>query len=230
MRKLFLLAAVVVAWASLSAPAAAATDAYTAANLNVRAGPGGNYPVIGRLPTRTAVDVRGCTRNMQWCDVSSGNFRGWVAGQRLNTKYRNRQSSVSVLGELLGLPTVTYNEREYWGRNYYDQDFYRARYGWNNDHNNYGWKKSNGRWVHSKNWRDNDRDGIRDSRDRDDDNDGIRDSHDRDSNGNGVSDRNERRYNDNDRRNYNDNDRRYDDNGYTWERSDSNDRYRRYNN
>jgi len=210
MRYLFVFAAVVAAWASLSAPAAAATDAYTAATLNVRAGPGGNYPVIGRLPTRTAVDVRGCTSNRQWCDVSASGFRGWVAGQRLNTTYRNRQSNVSALGALLGLPTVSYNERDYWGRNYYDKDFYRARYGWQNDHKNYGWQKSNGRWVKARNWRDSDHDGIPNNRDRDDDNDGVSDRYDR--NDRSYDRSNDRYYNDRDRNNdgyYDSDNRRY---------------------
>lgn len=180
MRKLVLFAAIVAAWASLSAPAAAATDAYTATTLNVRAGPG-KYPVIGRLSAGTAVDIRGCTGGMKWCDVSARGLRGWVAGQHLNTRYRNRNSSVITLGSVLGLPIVTFDERTYWSHNYYDRDFYRARYGWNNDHSRYGWRRDGDRWVHSRNWRDYDydRDGIPNRYDRDDDNDGISDRYDR---------------------------------------------------
>lgn len=205
MRKLVLFAAVVAAWASLSAPAAAATDAYTATSLNVRAGPGGNYPVIGRLSARTAVDIRGCTGGMKWCDVSARGFRGWVAGNNLNTRYRNRNATVISLGSVLGLPIVTYDERSYWSTNYYDRDFYRARYGWNNDHSRYGWRRDGDRWVHARNWRDYDydNDGIRNSRDRDDDNDGISDPYDRNDRSRGYG--NDRYYGRSyDRNRYND--------------------------
>lgn len=181
MRNLFILAAAVVAWASMSQPAVAATDAYTTSTLNVRAGPGGAYPVIGRIAGRTAVDIKGCTAGMRWCDVSARGFRGWVAGERLNARHRNRQSTVMQLGSRLGLPVVTYNERAYWSTNYYDRDFYRARYGWNREQaRQYGWQRNGNTWVRSSKWRDYDydNDGISNRRDRDDDNDGIGDRYD----------------------------------------------------
>jgi uncharacterized protein YraI len=195
MRKVIVLAAFLAAWAFMAQPAAAAVDAYTSTSLNMRAGPGGNYPVIGRISARAPVDIRGCTNNMQWCDVSAAGFRGWVAGQRLNTRYRNREANVISLGSVLGLPIVTYDQRTYWSTNYYDRDFYRARYGWNNDHSRYGWRRDrNGDWVRDSNWRgmDYDRDGKPNYRDRDIDNDGISNRYDR----NDYSRRNYRHYND----------------------------------
>lgn len=185
---------------------AQAYDGYAATRLNVRAGPSGNYPVTARIDARKTVNILSCTNNWVWCDVETRNARGWVAGKYLQGRHNNRNASVNVIGALLGLPVSTFNERTYWGNHYYDRDFYRTRYGWNNDHSRYGWQRVNGRWAHDDRWerdhsdrsnrhwkrvsdhdrdRDRDRDGMSDRYDRTDsrqddkDNDGIADRNDR---------------------------------------------------
>lgn len=160
MRYIFVFAAALLAAMSFSGPAEAA-HGYASTSLNVRAGPGGAYPLIGRIGPRTPLFIRGCTPGWRWCDVSAGSFRGWVAGSYIHAPYHNRNVNVVDFGAVLGLPVVTFQERTYWGRNYYDRDFYRTRYGWNGDHRHYGWRRGyDGRWV-----RDTDRDRIPDWRD-----------------------------------------------------------------
>lgn len=189
MRKIFAIAAVITALVALP-QAAHAAEAYTAAKIAVRAGPGPNYPTIGYLGRNTGVDIRGCTNRYRYCDVSARGFRGWVAADLLRSRYERRPVSVVQYGNVLGLPLLTFSEKTYWGTHYYDRDFYKTRYGWNNDHRNYGWVRDrNGSWHRSSKWRDTDRDGVSDRYDRDDDNDGIRDSRDRDDDGDGRSDR-----------------------------------------
>ncbi|MBO6756778.1 MAG: SH3 domain-containing protein [Roseibium sp.] len=58
--------------------------AYTTANLNVRAGPGTNYPVITTLPRGAGVTVFGCTADFKWCDAAFTNVKGWVSGRYLS--------------------------------------------------------------------------------------------------------------------------------------------------
>lgn len=165
MKFTYILAAAAVVLTVAAAPKAEAAyyDGVATTNLNVRAGPG-KYPIIGKISRGTPLNVRGCVQGYKWCDVSTRGFRGWVAGQHIGANYRSRHDTVSVLGNLLGLNVVTYDERTYWGNNYYDRDFYRTKYGWNdNDGRRYGWKKSNGRWVR---YADEDHDGVPNKYDR----------------------------------------------------------------
>lgn len=183
MKFTYILAAAAVVLTVAAAPKAEAAyyDGVAATTLNVRAGPNGNYPIIGKIRAGSPVNIRNCIQGYRWCDVSTGGFRGWVAGKNVRTRYRDRNDNVSLLGQLLGISTVTYNERTYWGENYYDRDFYRTKYGWNdNDGRRYGWRKSNGQWVRLNAKNDEDHDGIHNKYDRYD-NDG-RGKYDNDKN------------------------------------------------
>jgi uncharacterized protein YraI len=58
--------------------------AYTTANLNMRAGPGTNYPVIATVPRGGGVTIFGCTADFGWCDAAFTNVKGWVSGKYLS--------------------------------------------------------------------------------------------------------------------------------------------------
>ena len=64
-------------------------------DLNLRAGPGTNYPVVGTMPAGAHVNVRDC--NGSWCRVSFQGETGWASasylgggGERSTTVYRTR--------------------------------------------------------------------------------------------------------------------------------------------
>lgn len=202
MRYVFVFSLLMIGLMAVPQPAAAA-DGYASIGLTVRAGPGGNYPAIGRIGANTPVNIRSCTNGWKWCDVSARGFRGWVPGNYVRAGYRSRNYNVVDIGSSLGLPVVTYRERDYWGRHYYNTDFYRTRYGWNNDSRTYGWERSrDGNWRRASSWRDTDGDRVPNRYDRDDDNDGVRDRRDRDDDGDGMRDSRERYYRDDYRSNY----------------------------
>jgi len=56
---------------------AAAAQAVTATDLNMRAGPGTNYSVVEVIPQGTPVDVMNCGGN--WCEVSFGGTTGFAS-------------------------------------------------------------------------------------------------------------------------------------------------------
>lgn len=66
-----------------AAQAAGPAIAYTTADLNMRTGPGTNYPVITTLPRSAGVTVFGCTADYRWCDAAFANVKGWVSGRYL---------------------------------------------------------------------------------------------------------------------------------------------------
>src|SRR5271169_1735384 len=65
-----------VALMALSASCAQAAPALATNNVNMRQGPGTNYPVILTIPGGSNVDVAGCQG--QWCQVGFGGQMGYA--------------------------------------------------------------------------------------------------------------------------------------------------------
>lgn len=88
-----------------SAYAETAATAWT--DLNLRAGPGPSYAVIGVIPAAQAVMVGGCLDESNWCQVTFEAMSGWASGDYLTAMveapiYSNR--------ERLAVATVTYEQ------------------------------------------------------------------------------------------------------------------------
>ena len=66
----------------LSAGMAAAAPAVVESPLNLRAGPGPQYPVVGSLPGGATVDVAVCTGS--WCQVQFGDESGFASRSYLS--------------------------------------------------------------------------------------------------------------------------------------------------
>lgn len=130
--KKFILAAAATS-ALMVAPtlAEAAVRGYATANVNMRSGPSTGYPAVTVVPVGAPITIHGCMSNVNWCDVAFVGGRGWVSGSYISTTYR--QNRVYVEPEYyrpLGIPTVTFQVDNYWGRHYRDRDFYRERDRW----------------------------------------------------------------------------------------------------
>ena len=69
-------AAAVCAVVAVSVQGAAAAPALATNNVNMRQGPGTNYPIILTIPGGSNVDVGGCQE--QWCAVSFGGQNGYA--------------------------------------------------------------------------------------------------------------------------------------------------------
>lgn len=70
--------AVAGALVAMSGAALADTAVSAVTNLNVRAGPGSQYPVIGVLAAGQSATLEGCLANSKWCTIAEANGRGWV--------------------------------------------------------------------------------------------------------------------------------------------------------
>lgn len=130
--KKFILAAAATS-ALMVAPtlAEAAVRGYATANVNMRSGPSTGYPAVTVVPVGAPITIHGCMSNVNWCDVQFSGGRGWVSGSYISTTYR--QNRVYVAPDYyrpLGIPTVTFEVDNYWGRYYRDRDFYRDRDRW----------------------------------------------------------------------------------------------------
>ncbi len=176
--------------AGFAAPGLAqAQNAYTTEFVNLRAGPGLEYPVVFEVAQGQPLESYGCLDGWSWCDVSINGYRGWVAGEFI--AYAGDGGGyvpLYVYGPRFHLPIISFEFGSYWDHWYRDRPWYRDRDHWAAyDWHRHAWNGSgewNGRHDFDRwnggNWNrhsDNDRhDGNRRS-------DG--DHHDGNSNGNG---------------------------------------------
>lgn len=116
------------ATALLAATSAEAANAIVTANLNVRAGPGTNYPVLGTIPNGAPIDVIQCASNYNWCDIAWAGRRAWASSNYIAFKqgYGSRGGNFSdsaaaigiplLAGALIGAAVSNYDYHSDWGR------------------------------------------------------------------------------------------------------------------
>ncbi|MDX8432476.1 MULTISPECIES: DUF1236 domain-containing protein [Mesorhizobium] len=76
--KTLLFPAIAGALVAMSGAALAETAVSAVTDLNVRAGPGPQYPVIGVLAAGQSATLQGCIANSKWCTIAEANGQGWV--------------------------------------------------------------------------------------------------------------------------------------------------------
>lgn len=115
-----------LALAALIAPAAAqaASPAVALATVNLRAGPGTNYPVVRSVPAGARLTTFGCNASFSWCDVSWGPNRGWMSASRIQIVYAGRPVIVTPAAAVgAGLAVVAFNQA-YWSTHYVGRPWY----------------------------------------------------------------------------------------------------------
>jgi len=129
LKKLILVTAAAVALAAASAATAADNPVVSTTGINLRAGPGLNYPVVVDLPAGARMALHGCITGYTWCDVSWGGNRGWLASAYMSTIYRNAPVAVTaVAAARLGVAIVAF-DAGYWHRYYFRRPWFpRWRY------------------------------------------------------------------------------------------------------
>ena len=113
-------------------PADAAPGVVTQ-NINMRAGPGIDYPLVAQLPQGTPTEIFGCLSGFGWCDVAVQDARGWVAGPGLQLLYEDRPEPLVGYGAVAGVPLVGFEAGSYWQRHYRDRPWYHDVDRWRGD-------------------------------------------------------------------------------------------------
>jgi len=98
-----------VAMALLSGTALADVAASTTTELNVRAGPGTEYEVIGVLPAGESVAIGGCIENSKWCTIDTTAGPGWVYSDYLVADMSGNAVVITERPADLAVPTVVYD-------------------------------------------------------------------------------------------------------------------------
>lgn len=104
---------------------AQAQDAYATVDLNMRAGPGPEYPIVGAVAPDQGVEIVGCTESGLWCDVVAGGERGWTYSEYLDFEADGGRVALEEAGD--SVPVVTYEPQTYWDENYRERPFYEER-------------------------------------------------------------------------------------------------------
>jgi uncharacterized protein YraI len=111
----------VILAALLCGPVLAEQAAVVTANVNLRAGPAGTYPVVVVIPANSAVVAHGCDATYSWCDVAYGPSRGWVSSSFL--MLTGGGTPVIITPAAVGVGVVVYDQA-YWDRYYVGMPWY----------------------------------------------------------------------------------------------------------
>jgi uncharacterized protein YraI len=109
---------------------AQAQPAFTARTVNVRAGPGRDYPLVAVLPAGLQIWVQGCLSDYSWCDVVAGPNRGWAYAGNLSYFYQNTYVPVLDYGPVIGIGVLGFVLDDYWPRHYRERRWYPERHRW----------------------------------------------------------------------------------------------------
>jgi uncharacterized protein YraI len=103
-------------------------NGYPIADVNLRAGPGTEYPVLVTVPTDAPITILGCLEDYMWCDTIFEDRRGWMRSIYLAGYYDGDYYLLSDYAPDLGYQIVTFDRAAYWDSYYQDEQFYNSQY------------------------------------------------------------------------------------------------------
>jgi uncharacterized protein YraI len=101
-----LLAAVAVTVVTVPGAFSAEIAATAVTALNIRSGPGPQYPIIGYIPQNTPAVLVGCIPQSLWCSVNFNGKPGWADSEYLTVQMSGR--SVVLSQANVQMPAITY--------------------------------------------------------------------------------------------------------------------------
>lgn len=92
--------------------AEAEMSATTATDIEVRSGPGAQFPTVGVATRGSEATLDGCVEGSRWCRVDVNGMRGWVYAQYLSVEQNGTSVVVQDHRDDLGIPTITYKQTD----------------------------------------------------------------------------------------------------------------------
>lgn len=139
-----------VAFAAMPATSIAQQLGYTSKNVNLRAGPSMDYPVVVTVPAGISLTVIACLQGYQWCDVAVGPNRGWMYAGNIVYPYQGSNVPVLTYGSRVGIGITAFSVGSYWDDYYTAYPWYPQRQNWINrpwSGYGYGYAPGAGRYV-----------------------------------------------------------------------------------
>jgi uncharacterized protein YraI len=109
MRAKHLVTAAALAFAAALPGVASAATAQALTDLNLRAGPGPNYDVVGVIDNNDKANVKGCIEGSLWCEVTYNGKTGWAYSKYLAMQRGPQTVAIEQHQAELGVPVVTYS-------------------------------------------------------------------------------------------------------------------------
>lgn len=100
------------ALAAISASAQAQTSATAVTDLNIRSGPGPQYPIVGLINQSDSTIVTGCIEGSKWCVVDHNGAQGWAYSDYLAAELGGTQVYLTDSYSQIGVPVTTYTPSE----------------------------------------------------------------------------------------------------------------------
>jgi uncharacterized protein YraI len=110
MNKLRLLAATAGILAAATGASMAQTAVSATTDLNLRAGPGPQYPVIGTLGVDETATLDGCAQGSKWCQVTVKGEPAWAYSDYLTSEFTAGSRVVVTERPAEAVPVVEYRE------------------------------------------------------------------------------------------------------------------------
>lgn len=83
-----------------------AVSGYSTVHLNVRAGPGTQYPILGTMETNVRTQIDGCLDDYSWCSTEIAGISGWASAQYLVVDEGGEIMEVQEAGSATGIPVI----------------------------------------------------------------------------------------------------------------------------
>jgi uncharacterized protein YraI len=88
----------------VAAGPALAVPGYSTAHLNLRTGPGTQYPVVGTMEYNVRSDITGCLADWSWCSITVAGLSGWASAEYLVIDQGGQV--MQITGPDSGIPVV----------------------------------------------------------------------------------------------------------------------------
>ena len=106
--------------------------AFASKDVNLRAGPSTDYPIIATLLAGASIAVQGCLEDYSWCDVVAEPYRGWVYAGNIAYSYQGSDVPVISYGAAIGIGILAFSIGSYWDHYYRAAPWYSQRDYWIN--------------------------------------------------------------------------------------------------
>ncbi|MAS14109.1 MAG: hypothetical protein CMH69_12450 [Nitratireductor sp.] len=94
---------------ALTGVAGAEVLARATADLNIRSGPGPQYPIVGVIGVNEEAEIEGCREGSKWCAVNHAGVDGWAYSDYLTAPFEGGEDYVVVTERPAeALPSVSF--------------------------------------------------------------------------------------------------------------------------
>lgn len=90
----------------LAAGPALAITGFSTTHLNLRTGPGTQYPVVGVMERNVPSSITGCLSDYSWCAINVAGVSGWASAEYLVVDQDGKIQQVEIHGSKMGIPVV----------------------------------------------------------------------------------------------------------------------------